>query len=98
MTPQQFWEDDPADMWAYWDAYEQRKKQEAEEDNVRAFNQGQYFLCALAQCLQFTKSPKQIYPKKPFPLGKDNKTEISKKEKEELHKIHMMQLAKKFER
>ena len=98
MTPQQFWDDDPNDLWAYWDAYEQRKKQEAEEDNIRAFNQGQYFLCAIAQCLQFSKHPKQIYPKKPFPLGNDKKTKMTQKEYEEIRKIQMQKLAKRFDK
>ena len=98
MTPQQFWEDDPADLWAYWDAYEETKRIEAEEANAMAYNQGQYFLCALAQCLQFTKSPKQIYPKKPFPLGNNKTAEMSKKDREELHRMQMMRLAKRFEK
>jgi hypothetical protein len=98
MTPHQFWEDDPNDLWAYWDAYIENRKQEALDDNARAFNQGQYFLFALAHCLQFTKHPKSIYPKKPFPLTNDKKVKLSKKEQEELHKIQRMQLAKKFEK
>ena len=98
MTIEQFWDGDPNDFGAYWDAYEQRKRQEAEEANVRAFNQGQYFLFALAHCLQFSKHPKQIYPKKPFPLGGDNKPKLTQKEYEEIRKIQMQRLAKRFEK
>lgn len=96
MTPKQFWEDDPDDLWAYWDAYEMRKKQEAVEENIKAFNQGQYFLMAIAHCLQFTKHPKQIYPKKPFALSSDKKVQLTQKEYEELRKIQLKNLSDKF--
>lgn len=96
MTPHQFWEEDPNYFWAYWDAYEETKKLQAQEDNVKAFNQGQYFLLAIAQCLQFTKSPKQIYPKKPFPMGESKKVKMTQEQYEEIRKIQMQSLAKRF--
>ena len=96
MTPKQFWNDDPQDLWAYWEAYQQKQKEMAEYDNASAFNQGQYFLFALAQCLQFSKNPKQIYPKKPFPLSSSKKVSLSKEESEEIRKIQLQQLEKRF--
>ena len=96
MTPQQFWEDDPDDLWAYWEAYQQKQKEMAEFENVKAFNQGQYFLCALAQCLQFTKNPKKIYPKEPFPLNSGKKDKITKQEYEEVRRAQLQQMVKKF--
>ena len=97
MTPDQFWEDDPELFWNYWDAFEMRKKEEAREANVIAFNQGQYMVLAIAQCLQFTKHPKQIYPKKPFGFDSDKKVQMTQEEYEKLRKVQMQNLAKKFE-
>lgn len=96
MTPERFWEDDPDEFWAYWDAYEMRKTDEARESNIKAFNLGQYFMLAIAQNLQFTKHPKQIYPKKPFDLVKDKKVKLTQKEYEEIRKVQMMRLDKMF--
>ena len=95
MTPKQFWEDDPDDLWAYWEAYQEKQKEMAQIYNIRAFNQGQYFVCAIAQCFQFSKNPKQIYPKKPFPL-KDEKVQLSQQEYEEIRKIQLQQMVKRF--
>lgn len=94
MTPKQFWEDDPQDFFAYWDAYEQKKRDEAREENIKAFNQGQYFMLAVAQVLQFSKHPKKIYPKQPFPLVGDNKVKLSQAEIDEIRKARF----KKMER
>lgn len=96
MTPNQFWNDDPDDLWAYWEAYQDKAKEMAEINNANAFNQGQYFLCALAQCLQFSKHPKQIYPKKPFALSGNKKVQMTQNEYEEIRKIQMQELEKRF--
>lgn len=96
MTPHQFWEDDPDDFWAYWDAYQMRKHDDAVESNIKAFNQGQYMLLAIAQCLQFTKHPKKIYPKEPFKLKSDKKLKITNEEYQEMRKVQMMQMEKIF--
>ena len=97
MTPEQFWEDDPELFWNYWYAYEMRKKEESREDNIRAFNLGTYFMLAIGQCLQFTKHPKQIYPKKPLGINSDKKVQMTQKEYEEIRKVQMQALARKFE-
>lgn len=96
MNPHQFWDEDPDDLWAYWDAYEQTKKIEQEEDNVRAFNQGQYFLLALSEVLQFSKHPKKIYPKKPLELKSGNKKQPTQKEYEEIRKIQAKAMVERF--
>ena len=96
MTPERFWEDDPDEFWAYWDAYEMAKKDDAIESNIKSFNQGQYFLLAIAHCLQFNKHPKQIYPKKPFDLTKDKKVELNKEEYEAIRKCQMIEMDKMF--
>lgn len=95
MTPKQFWEDDPDDLWAYWEAYQENQKEMARQDNIRAFNQGQYILCAIAQCLQ-SKNPKQIYPKEPFPLSSNKKQKMTQKEYEEIRKIQLQRMEKMF--
>lgn len=96
MTPKQFWDDDPDDLWAYWEAYQENQKEMVRMDNIRAFNQGQYILCAIAQCLQSSKNPKQIFPKKPFPLSSDKKEPMTQKEYEEIRKIQLQELEKRF--
>lgn len=96
MTPNQFWEEDPDYFWAYWDAYEETKRLKAQEDNNYAFVQGQYFLLAIAHCLQFTKSPKQIYPKQPFNISKKEAVKMTQKDYEEIRKIQLQDLAKRF--
>ena len=96
MTPERFWDGDPDDFWVYWDAYEMKKKDEARESNINAFNQGQYFMLAIAQCLQFTKHPKQIYPKQPFALKGDKKVQMTQKEYEEIRKIQAKAMVDRF--
>ena len=98
MTPVQFWEENPDTMWAYWDAYEMKYKDQLRLINESNFQLGQYMCLALSQCLQFTKHPKQIYPKQPFKLSFENnkKSKLSQKDYEELRKIQMQELAKRF--
>lgn len=96
MTPNQFWEEDPDEFWAYWDAYEMKQHDDAVESNIKAFNQGQYMVMAIAHCLQFTKHPKQIYPKEPFKLKSNKKVEITNEEYQEIRKIQMIQMEKMF--
>ena len=96
MTPSQFWEDDPDDFWAYWDAYQMKKQEEAIISNVNAFNQGQYMMLAIAQCLQFSKHPKKIYPKEPFKLKSEKKKEMTNEEYQEIRKAQMIQMEKIF--
>lgn len=97
MTPEQFWEQDPNLFWAYWDAYEETQRIRAKEANINAFNQGQYFLLALTQCLQFSKNPKKIYPKEPLPLSCDNKkVELTPEQYQEIRKAQMMEMTKRF--
>lgn len=96
MTPKQFWEDDPEDLWAYWDAYQEKQKEMARIANINAFNQGQYILLAVAQCLQFSKHPKQIYPKKPFPLYSENKEPMTQQEYEDVRKVQLQKMVADF--
>lgn len=69
MSPFEFWHDDPELYCYYLEAYNLKKEAEAAEQNYYRWLQGMYFNYALAQNLQFSKSPKEIYPSKPF--GKD---------------------------
>nr|DAK86201.1 MAG TPA: hypothetical protein [Caudoviricetes sp.] len=90
MTYDQFWNDDPDIFWVYLEAYEQEQKSKFEYDNSVAFLQGQYFLLAIAQCLQFSKHPKNIYPKKPFELSKNKLSEqVKQMQYEEIRKAQM---------
>ena len=75
MTYSQFWYDDPELFWVYLEAYEQEQKARFEYDNSIAFLQGQYFMKAIAQCLQFSKHPKKIYPKQPFNVTQNDTPE-----------------------
>lgn len=96
MTPERFWDGDPDDFWVYWDAYEMRKKDEAIESNIKAFNQGQYMVLAIAHCLQFTKHPKRIYPKEPLGLKDGGKVQLTKSEYEEIRKIQAQAMVERF--
>lgn len=90
MSFEQFWYDDPEILWVYLEAYEQEQKARLEYDNNIAFLQGQYIMSAIAQCLQFSKKPKRIYPKKPFNLNKDNTPDIVKQQEfDEMRKSEM---------
>ena len=77
-------------------AYEQKKWDEAKEANAKAFNQGQYFLLALAHALQFSKNPKRIYPKEPLKLNGDKSVKLTQKEYDEIRKIQIQQLEERF--
>lgn len=96
MKPIQFWEDDPDDLWAYWDAYQDKLKEKARINNINNFNLGQYILLAIAQCLQFSKHPKKIFPKKPFELSSDKKVKLTQDEYEEIRKIQAKSMVERF--
>lgn len=95
MKPIQFWEDDPDDLWVYWDAYQEKLKEQARIDNINNFNLGQYIMLAVAQCLQFNKHPKQIFPKKPFELSSE-KRKLTQQEYEEIRKIQAKAMVERF--
>lgn len=95
MTIERFWDGDPDDFWVYWDAYEMTQKENARLDNIRAFNQGQYFLLALGQVLQFSKNPKSIYPKHPIGIS-ENKSQMTQEQYEEIRKIQAKSMVKRF--
>ena len=97
MTPDQFWNDDPDLLGMYLEAYEQEQKAKFEYDNSVAFLQGQYFLMAIAQCLQFSKHPKSIYPKKPFDLSPNQVSEqVKQMQFEEERKAQMRERCAMF--
>lgn len=92
MTDSLFWDDDPEYFYAYWDAKIEEEKHQAQINNINNFNLGQYFLLAMEQCLQFSKHPKNIYPKKPFDLG--TKKELSQEQIDEIRKSRFKALEK----
>jgi len=96
MTPKQFWYDDPDDLWAYVSAYEEKMKEMIEYDNVKAYNQGVYFLLALKDSLQFGRSYKKIFPTKPLPTANKSKVQLSQEEYEEIRKIQLKNLVERF--
>ena len=98
MTPQQFWEEDPDYFWAYWDAYEMKKQEEAKEQNIYSYNLAQYIFLAVQECLQFSKNPKKIFPREPFKLGfeKEKEKQMTNEEYQEIRKVQMMQMDKIF--
>lgn len=96
MTPNQFWNDDPDDLWAYVSAYEQDLKEQVEYDNVQAYNQGIYFMLALKQSLQFGKGIKKIYPDKPLEPNKKGRVQMTQEEYEEVRKMQLQKMARNF--
>lgn len=97
MTPEQFWNENPDLMGAYLEAYKQKQEEKMAYDNNFAFLQGQYIMLAIGQCLQ-GKPVKKIYPKEPFKLGtkKNKAVATSQKEYEEIRKIQLQQMVKRF--
>lgn len=99
MTYEQFWYEEPEMFWVYLEAFEQEQKARFEYDNSVAFLQGQYFMLAIAQCLQFSKHPKKIYPKKPFNVSKDETPEeIKQMQFMEMRKAEMKARAEMFKK
>lgn len=99
MTYEQFWYEEPEMFWIYLEAFEQEQKARFEYDNSVAFLQGQYFMMAIAQCLQFSKHPKKIYPKKPFNVSKDETPEeIKQMQFMEMRKAEMKARAEMFKK
>lgn len=99
MTYKQFWYEEPEIFWVYLEAFEQEQKARFEYDNSVAFLQGQYFMMAIAQCLQFSKHPKKIYPKKPFNVIKDETPEeIKQMQFMEMRKAEMKARAEMFKK
>lgn len=98
MTPQQFWEDDPDLMGAYLEAYKQKEEDEFTKRNYEMWLNGQYQMMALAQVLQFTKTPKKIYPKKPFDLSNKKKEAMTQKEYEQIRKIQVKNMVERFKK
>lgn len=96
MTPEQFWDEDPDLMGAYLEAYRMKQQEKMEYDNALAHLQGEYFVYALMQCLQFKKPVKEIYPKKPFQLGGNSNKKITQKDYEEIRKVQLQNMVKNF--
>ena len=95
MTPDQFWHGDPDDLWAYISAFEQEQKDMVAYDNIKAYNQGTYFLLALRDAVQFGKRHKKIYPDNPLEM-KSKKVQLSQKEYEEIRKIQLKRSVERF--
>lgn len=85
MTYEQFWEDNPQLFWSYGRAYQMKKETEFKEQDINAWNIGQYVLLALSQNSHsmFSKQKKDIFPKQPNTIkvndSKKNKTKIREK-------------------
>lgn len=92
MTHKQFWEDDPQDFFDLWYAYEERRKEQMKYDNMMAYNLGRYFMLAVGQVMQFTSQPKQIYPKKPFELFKEEQKPLSQEEIDMIRKAQFKRM------
>lgn len=73
MTYEQFWEDNPQLFWVYGRTYQMKKEIEYKENDINAWNIGQYVLIALTQnsSNMFSKQKKDIYPKQPNTIKND---------------------------
>ena len=102
MNYDQFWNDDPELFFSYLEAYEMRMKTQMQYDNQMAFIQGQYYLLALQQVLQFKTPVKKIYPKKPFDILGSEQKQLTPEEKqlqsEEIRKLKMKELSAIFKK
>lgn len=74
MTPEQFWEDNPFNFEAYGKAYKLKQENKYKEIDIIAYSHGKYNLFAFAQVManSFSKSSKDIFPKKPFSMQEEN--------------------------
>lgn len=87
MTSQEFWFGNPQDYFVYQDAFAEKKKNQHEEDDIRAWLYGQYNLLAFRQSMSeaFAKkgsSHKNIFPEKPFSIKEEKNTLRKKKEED----------------
>lgn len=98
MTPTQFWDDDPDDLWAYISAYEQNLEEQIEYDNIQAYNQGIYFMLAMGQCLQFGRQRKKVYPDKPLERENKNRVQMTQEQYEEIRKLQLQKMARDYEK
>lgn len=77
MTPEEFWEDNPYNFEAYGKAYKLKQENKYKEIDVIAYSHGKYNLFAFAQVManSFSKSSKEIFPKKPFSMQEQENEE-----------------------
>lgn len=97
MTSQEFWFGNPQDYFVYQDAFAEKKKNQHDEDDIRAWSYGQYNLLAFRQAMSeaFAKkgsSHKKIFPEKPFSI-KEVKNARRKKKEEDGKSLAMKILA-----
>ena len=83
MTYEQFWEENPQLFWTYGRAYQMKKENEFKENDINAWNIGQYVLLALTQNSHsmFSKQKKEIYPKQPNHIKNDISFDSNKNNK-----------------
>ena len=84
MTSQEFWFGNPQDYFVYQDAFAEKKKEQHNEDDIRAWAYARYNLFAFSQVINdgFGKkgSHKKIFPKQPFTFKEIKKTATNKKD------------------
>lgn len=76
MTLQEFWYGNPQDYYIYLDAYIDKKEEERQEEDYKAWQHNIYTLKAVQQAMS-TKN-NAVYPKKPF--YKAEKSQLSLEE------------------
>lgn len=86
---QTFWKLNPRIMYAYQDAYIEKREQEMKMMDISAYYNGMYTLQAIASC--FNKDAK--YPEKPYLIKKE---EEKSEEQEELTEEQKIQYQKQL--
>ena len=94
MSPDQFWYDEPQLFFSYAHSYEMQQERKIEYDNLLAWLSNQYTLAAIQHGLSTKKKP-NIYPQKPFDVGK-KKEELSTQEKFEMRKMKAMAMVERY--
>ena len=82
MTSQEFWFGNPQDYFVYQDAFAEKKKEQHNEDDIRAWAYARYNMFAFSQVISdgFGKkgAHKKIFPEQPFSFKEIKKNNAAK--------------------
>lgn len=100
MTSQEFWFGNPQDYFVYQDAFADKKKEQHNEYDIRAWSIGRYNLLAFSQVMSdnFGKkgSRKRIFPERPYTVNEIKSSPKKGKEDGKSLAIRILAMAKRL--